>query len=275
MGMDLKTFLKNLKLQESTISMVVGVIVILLIGFLTVRYLAKNKTGDTLPPLETQTTEEKTLPTIHKVADGETLWSISEKYYGTGYNWIDIKEANEMTNADEITKDQELTIPDVTPRVLAADNGNTKPDETTTPSETQKPSETESPQIADNPTTDSNEPQSDTYTVKTGDSLWKIAQANLGDGNKWTELAKNNDIKNPSVIRTGQELKLTTSTKGQITPEAASTTASNYTVVSGDSLWTIAQGTYGDANQWIKIAKANNLKHPSLIHPGNTLIIPE
>jgi nucleoid-associated protein YgaU len=279
--MDLKTFLKNLKLQESTISMIVGVIVILLIGFIAVRYITKNKTGDTLPSIETQTNTEPSLPTIHS---GETLWSISEKYYGTGYNWVDIKEANSLTNADEINKGQELTIPDVTPRVLANAgtisvtpspqpteevSQETKPTETLKPTETSKPEETS--KVADN----SDQSSSDTYTVQNGDSLWKIAQANLGDGNKWTELAKNNDIKTPSVIRAGQELKLNEKGKGQITPEAASTSASSYTVVKGDSLWSIAQGTYGDSNQWIKIAKANNLKHPSLIHPGNSLIIPE
>ena len=86
LGMDLKSFLKSLKLQESTISMIVGVIVILLVGFLAIRYITKNKTGDVLPPVETENTTESSLPTIHSVENGETLWSISEKYYGTGYN---------------------------------------------------------------------------------------------------------------------------------------------------------------------------------------------
>jgi nucleoid-associated protein YgaU len=275
-NMDLKTFLKSLKLQESTISMIVGVIVILLVGFLAVRYVTKDKTGDVLPSIETQT-EESDLPTIHQVEDGETLWSISEKYYGTGYNWIDIKEANELTNADEIEKDQELTIPNVTPRILAEANTMTVsptqeptdiPERTEEITETSKPEETEGIE-------EPNSQSSSTYTVKSGDSLWKIAQANLGDGNKWTEIAKNNDIKTPSIIRTGQELKLSEVKEGSITDEAASTSATSYTVVKGDSLWSIAQGTYGDSNQWIKIAKANNLKHPSLIHPGNSLIIPE
>jgi len=277
--MDLKSFLKSLKLQESTISMIVGVIVILLVGFLAIRYITKNKTGDVLPPVETENTTESSLPTIHSVENGETLWSISEKYYGTGYNWVDIKEANNLTNADEINKGQELTIPDVTPRIIAdAKVTSVTPTEgpTETPKEEpSKPSETPKPEETKEITKESNDQTPETYTVKSGDSLWKIAEANLGDGNKWTEIAKNNDIKTPSVIRSGQELKLTGTKEGQITPEAASTSASNYTVVKGDSLWSIAQGSYGDANQWTKIAKANNLKHPSLIHPGNSLIIPE
>ncbi len=250
--------------------MIVGVIVILLVGFLAIRYLSRTKTESTLPPIETEITGNP-LPTTYSVSNGDTLWSISEKYYGTGYNWVDIKDANNLKNADEINEGQELTIPDVTPRVLEAKATS----EITRTKESVTLSGTPTPEVTQQTADDSNQSTPSTYTVQKGDSLWKIAQANLGDGNKWTEIAKNNELKNPSVIRTGQELKLSEITTGQITPEAASTSASSYTVIKGDSLWSIAQGTYGDSNQWIKIAKANNLKHPSLIHPGNTLIIPE
>lgn len=47
-----------------------------------------------------------------------------------------------------------------------------------------------------------------TYTVVRGDSLWKIAQKQLGSGKKWTELyeANKDTIKNPSLIYIGQTL---------------------------------------------------------------------
>ena len=47
-----------------------------------------------------------------------------------------------------------------------------------------------------------------TYTVVRGDSLWKIAQKQLGSGKKWTELyeANKSTIKNPSLIYIGQTL---------------------------------------------------------------------
>ncbi|WP_107942986.1 MULTISPECIES: LysM domain-containing protein [Metasolibacillus] len=46
------------------------------------------------------------------------------------------------------------------------------------------------------------------YTVKQGDTLWAIAKKYLGDGSKYTELAKLNNISNPNVIKVGQVIKL-------------------------------------------------------------------
>ena len=46
---------------------------------------------------------------------GEDLWTISEKFYGTGYNWSDIVEANELVNPDRVEAGVEITIPDVEP----------------------------------------------------------------------------------------------------------------------------------------------------------------
>ncbi|MGV8153431.1 MAG: LysM peptidoglycan-binding domain-containing protein [Alkaliphilus sp.] len=47
-----------------------------------------------------------------------------------------------------------------------------------------------------------------TYTVKSGDTLWKIARMKLGDGSKYLEIAKLNDISNPNKISAGQVIRL-------------------------------------------------------------------
>ena len=52
------------------------------------------------------------------------------------------------------------------------------------------------------------EPTTDTYTVKQGDSLWQIAQAKLGSGWKWPDIANANDIKFPYTIYPGEKLKI-------------------------------------------------------------------
>ncbi len=48
-----------------------------------------------------------------------------------------------------------------------------------------------------------------------------------------------------------------------------------YTVVSGDTLWAIAERFYGDGNQYHKIASASGVANPDLIHPGQVLTIPD
>ncbi len=47
-----------------------------------------------------------------------------------------------------------------------------------------------------------------------------------------------------------------------------------YIVKSGDNLSKISRHFYGDANQYTKIAKANNLDNPDLIKVGQELKIP-
>ena len=47
-----------------------------------------------------------------------------------------------------------------------------------------------------------------------------------------------------------------------------------YTVVKGDSLWKIAEATYGDGARWTDIAKANTLRRPNHIEIGDELELP-
>ena len=48
------------------------------------------------------------------------------------------------------------------------------------------------------------------YTVEKGDSLWKIAREELGDGNKWKEIyeANKDTVKDPGLIYVGQKLEI-------------------------------------------------------------------
>lgn len=45
------------------------------------------------------------------------------------------------------------------------------------------------------------------YTVKAGDTLWAICKRQLGDGSKYPEVAKLNDIKNANLIFPGQVIR--------------------------------------------------------------------
>ena len=74
-----------------------------------------------------------------------------------------------------------------------------EPAETVTPAETVVPAEKEE--------TDTSV-ITDLYRVIAGDTLWKIAKEQLGNGSKWNEIyeANRKTIKNPNLIYIGQEL---------------------------------------------------------------------
>lgn len=120
------------------------------------------------------------------------------------------------------------------------------------------------------------------YTVKPGDTLWHIAEQTYGTGFAWKEIAKANNVADPSQLGAGMELnlpKVDTANLPQSTQQVTERQSqghfpTTYTVVYGDSLWKIAVTYYGDGFKWTKIAEANNLANPSIIHSGNVLSIP-
>lgn len=57
-------------------------------------------------------------------------------------------------------------------------------------------------------------------------------------------------------------------------PAPAAPATRTYTVASGDTLWAISERFYGDGNQYQRIADANGVSNPDLIHPGQVLTIP-
>ena len=178
MKFNLKNFLKTLKLNESTVSMVLGLIVIITVGILISNYF-KDKGGTGKLPLELNNKTESTETNFgktHIVVKGESLWSIAEKEIGSGYNWVNLAKANNIKNPGLIFAGQKLSIPSVESKIAASN----------------------SPAIS----------------------------------------------------------------------------GATYQVVQGDNLWDIAIRAYGDGYQWVKIARENNLSHPSLIHPGNILALP-
>ena len=57
-------------------------------------------------------------------------------------------------------------------------------------------------------------------------------------------------------------------------PPAPEPAVRTYTVVSGDTLWAIAERFYGDGSKYQQIADASGVANPDLINPGQVLTIP-
>lgn len=145
------------------------------------------------------------------------------------------------------------------------------------------------------------------YTVKEGDTLFLIAEKYYKDGEKFTEIAKANNLTDVNAIVVGQVIDLpklpedvalapTVTPAPTPSPEASSSpsaapqntgtgeadttlwgpkiTGDTYTVVEGDWLSTISARAYGDILSYNKIAQANNITNPDLIFPGQVLKLP-
>jgi len=182
--LELKSILKALKLNESTISMILGALVIVVVGVLVINYFKGRESGTTLPTGVTTEEESLTPGGTHTVLAGETLWSISEKYYDSGYNWVDIAEENNLSNAGYIEVGQKLSIPDVPSKAatIAGTSIESQPTEMAI--------------------------SGSTYEVMKGDYLWEIAVRAYGDGYRWVEIARENNLVNPNIIHAGNLLIL-------------------------------------------------------------------
>jgi len=180
-----KALQKSFNSQESFVSMALGLAVVLAVGVLIFNYINRGKGATTQNQEEQKASEKTTLPTEHTVSKGETLWSIAETYYKSGYNWVDLQQANNLSQADKIEVGQTLTIPDVAP-ITVAQKG----------------------QITAASSTESGKTEKKTYTVVKGDSLWSIAVKELGNGYEWTKITKMNNLKNPGLIHSGNVLTL-------------------------------------------------------------------
>jgi nucleoid-associated protein YgaU len=115
------------------------------------------------------------------------------------------------------------------------------------------------------------------YVVQQGDCLWDIAEKQLGNASRWTEIYKmNTDAigQNPDLIFSGTELRLP-GADGAVNTVADA--GKQITVQPGDNLWDLSQKHLGDGSRWGELYQANTDAigaNPRLILPGQQLTIP-
>lgn len=215
----LKSFLKSLNLDteenQSKLSMVLGALIILVIGILVFNYF--NKPNPALGPSQqienAQDVSPDNLPGKYIIKEGDTLFSIAEKYYKDGYKFDELANANNLEDPNSLQAGQVLNIPllatSPSPSAVSESiaESSEKPSETPSPSQTPQPS----------PGTETLSPQNsvwgsaitgDSYTVVEDDWLSKIADRAYGDANAYDKIAQANNIQDPDLIYPGQVLTI-------------------------------------------------------------------
>ena len=197
----------------------------------------------------------------YTVKAGDSLWSIANKH---GLSVAQLKSMNGLSS-DMIYAGQKLTVK----------TGASSTSSTTSSANTNTGATT-------NPVTNTQTSNASSYTVKSGDSLWSIANRH---GLSVSQLKNMNGLTS-DIIYPGQTLKVgqgnntSTTAPSKIAtttpaPSQGSTTSSNtststsktYTVASGDSLWAIAN------KHGLSVSQLKNMNGltSDIIYPGQTL----
>jgi len=127
--------------------------------------------------------EPTIIKTSHIVKEGEDLWSISEKYLGSGYYAFQIASFNNLKEPFTLVPNQKIFIPTIHPTIVKS--GEILPDAAST----QRSNDTTL-----------------IYTVKEGEYLFQIAENIYGNGDYMNKIIVANDIPYPYNIEIGQKL---------------------------------------------------------------------
>lgn len=182
--------LGRIQWNESYISLIVGILVVLFAAFFIISFSKGHKAKTSSPQISSQKTENseniaKAKGKYYTVSQGEDLWTISEKVYKDAYSWNKIADANNIKDPFVIEPGQKLIIPKQESKFVAGAEA--------TPNQ-----EVKTEQVSnENPSGNS---QDKTYTVKPGDGLWEIAVREYGDGFRWTDIANVNNVSGPDYI---------------------------------------------------------------------------
>jgi len=199
----------ELNSNQSKVSLVLGTLIVLVIGILVFNYFSKSQSS--LGPAQQTEGEQDVLPEglpgKYTVKDGDTLFTIADKYFQDGYKYTEIAKANNMTNPDQIETGQVLEIPELEVSQAQAEATPEASPETTP--EPQDQTTTEALGTGGgNETIWGPKIDGDAYTVVKGDWLSKIAGRAYGDIYAFDKIAQTNNISNPDLIEPGTILTI-------------------------------------------------------------------
>lgn len=207
----------NFSDKQSLLNLVLGGLIVIVIGILLFNYF-NRPSGNLGPSQQTdqQNQDNKTadvtkeeLPGKYTIKEGDTLFTVAQKYYNDGYKYDQIAKANNLQNPDMIEVGQSIDIPKLDDNQQIA-NQTSSPTPQAEMSPSVAPSAEPQPATggADNQTIWGEKISGDTYTVQPGDWLTKIAGRAYGDIDQYSKIAQANNITNPDIIEVGTVLKL-------------------------------------------------------------------
>ena len=178
----------------------------------------RDKVKPTRPAPETRrkttvSVSKQVKPEIYVIQAGDNLAKIAQKFYGTerGNKTLNVKrifEANHrlLKSPDDISVGQKLIIPLLKDEAESVFTGGLfekikstlsgKRSSTTTPTKT--PAKPRPKPPAARPTKN--------YIVRAGDSVWRIAEKQLGDKERFREIIKLNALEDEDYLTVGQRL---------------------------------------------------------------------
>jgi len=206
----------------------------------------------------------------HVIRSGESLWVIAEKEYGpgSGRHWPKIQAANPGLNPDNLPVGKLIRIPVLTPATKAPPTG--------------RP-------LGAADLAAASVGGGKTYVVVKGDSLWKIAARPdiYANGEQWRRIQKANPGVDLAALRPGMRLIIPPlssldspgvgSAVGPLREPAPMPGPGQkvYVVQKGDSgMWAVSVKHLGDGKYWPAIARMNPGANPSVLRPGQKLVIP-
>ncbi|KKP86434.1 MAG: hypothetical protein UR89_C0023G0011 [Candidatus Roizmanbacteria bacterium GW2011_GWA2_35_8] len=179
-------------LKEKYINLILGMLVAFFIFSLTYKYFLKNihlNLAINLPGFEIRSKKiekkiaKQNVVKTYVVEEGEDLWHIAEKFYGSGFNAYDISIANKLNDASALETGTKIIIPEVKRR--GATTGDISASSTSQVTYSK-----------------------DKYVVQPGDSLSIIALKVYGDLYAWTRILQANNLSSPDNIEVGMILSI-------------------------------------------------------------------
>lgn len=235
----------DLEKNQSYLNLILGALIVIVLGVLIFNYFNKpsEQPGNVTPQAEqTNTTDDngdvtkEALPGKYTVKEGDTLFTIAQKYYDDGYKYTEIIKENNLPG-ETISTGQALNIPKLEDAMaMASAEASASPETSMSPSASPA-NETSTETAMASPSPE--------VTEWTSASPSPAASAEFGTGG-----AENQTVWGETI------------------------SGDKYTVQAGDWLSKIAGRAYGDIYQFEKIAKANNITDPNSIEVGTVLSIP-